>query len=320
MKYKSEEVLVTVVVPVYNVEKYLDCCIESIVNQTYHNLEIILVDDGSRDSSGCICDHWANNDNRIKVIHQENGGLSSARNTGLESAKGQFISFIDSDDYIHNDFIQEMLQSCIKYNAKLCICGMESVADDFAPQYNDEINTELIDQGQLYNQLYSGRNVETVSAANKLYASELFNNLRYPVGKRHEDEAIIHFLIEKIEYAVWINCPLYYYRQTPNSITRQGYNLKMLDELWSKEVRLTFFKERNLDDLYQKALYSYCSRIIYHVKQLKKIDNPEYNRAAFNCMKKYVNAYTELLKKDLSIKKRIRLWCSYLIYLINLNE
>lgn len=312
---KNKEELITVIVPVYNVEKYLDCCVKSIVNQTYHNLEIILVDDGSTDCSGTKCEEWTQRDERITVIHQNNSGLSAARNVGIENAQGQYIAFIDSDDFIHRNFVKTMYDACIEYNVPLCVCGILETLDETVNNSCVDIQIELVKQQQLYEQLYSVRNVETVSAANKLYAIELFDEIRYPVGRRNEDEATIHFIIEKTDCAAWISKPLYFYRQTPNSITRQPYNLKMLDELWSKEVRLEFFKSREMNDLYQKALYVYCSRIIYHTQQLIMHSDAEYQEAAKVYRNKYLVAYKKLLKKDLALKQRIRLCLYYFKYI-----
>ena len=306
--------LISVIVPVYNVQYFLDDCVKSIVEQSYDNLEIVLVDDGSTDSSREKCDKWGLADSRIRVIHQKNAGLSGARNTGISIAKGDYIAFIDSDDYIHRDYVKSMYEACLDNNVQLCVCGILETIDDVDTASPYEGKVELVNQEQLFDQLYTIRNVETVSAANKLYAIELFDDIRYPVGRRHEDEATIHYIIEKVSTAAWIGFPMYYYRQTPNSITRQTYNIKMLDELWSKEVRLDFFKSRHLDDLYQKALYVYCSRIIFHVQHLFNSDNDEYYDAALSYMKKYLSSYRELSKRMLAIKNRIRLFLYYMIY------
>ena len=313
--------LVSVIVPVYNVQDYLDDCVKSIVEQSYDNLEIILVDDGSTDSSGEKCDKWGFADSRIQVIHQKNTGLSGARNTGIEIANGQYIAFVDSDDYVHRDYIKLMYEACIDYDSKLCICGFKMVLNDKPSTFIDkEMKFESISQDTLFNQLYTQRNVATVVAWNKLYSIELFAGIRYPVGRQHEDESIIHLLIEKVSRAVWIEYPLYYYRQSPNSITRKAYNIKMLDELWSKEVRLDFFKSRHLDDLYQKALYVYCSRIISHIETMKAYKDEKFESASQHYKKQYLSSIKELSFQQLPLKKRIRLLLYRLRYYMEIKQ
>lgn len=312
--------LVTIVVPVYNVERYLDDCVRSIVDQSYDNLEIILVDDGSTDSSGKKCDNWDSVDKRIKVIHQDNLGLSGARNTGISIAKGDYIAFIDSDDYIHRDYVKSMYEACLDNNVQLCVCGILETIDDVDTASPYEGKVELVNQEQLFDQLYTIRNVETVSAANKLYAIELFDDIRYPVGRRHEDEATIHYIIEKVSTAAWIGFPMYYYRQTPNSITRQTYNIKMLDELWSKEVRLDFFRGRGMSDLYQKALYVYCSRIISHIEMMKDYTDEEFKSASQHYKKQYLSSIKELSFQMLPLKKRLRLILYRLRYNMEIKQ
>ena len=312
--------LVTIVVPVYNVERYLDDCVRSIVDQSYDDLEIILVDDGSTDSSGKKCDNWDSVDKRIKVIHQDNLGLSGARNTGISIAKGDYIAFIDSDDYIHRDYVKSMYEACLDNNVQLCVCSILETIDDVDTASPYEGKVELVNQEQLFDQLYTIRNVETVSAANKLYAIELFDDIRYPVGRRHEDEATIHYIIEKVSTAAWIDFPMYYYRQTPNSITRQSYNIKMLDELWSKEVRLDFFRGRGMSDLYQKALYVYCSRIISHIEMMKDYTDEEFKSASQHYKKQYLSSIKELSFQRLPLKKRLRLILYRLRYNMEIKQ
>lgn len=174
--------LISVIIPVYKVEKYLDECIQSVINQTYKNLEIILVDDGSPDNCGKICDEYAKKDNRIKVIHKENGGLSSARNAGLDIARGEYISFIDSDDYVSKDFIKNM--SIQMANADLIICGMKNVYKEDEKcdeKENVVIKNETLTFIEANQKLIKPKNEIYVTACNKLYRRELFDNLRFEI-------------------------------------------------------------------------------------------------------------------------------------------
>lgn len=214
--------LISIIVPVFNVEKYLEKCIESIIGQTYQNIEIILVDDGSEDTSGEICDKFAKEDRRIVVIHKKNGGLSTARNAGIDIAKGVFISFIDSDDYVSVDFCKILLQAIINDNADMAICNFLSVDESYnliqenntnLPIKNSCINADEFMKG------YCGEfGWYYVIACNKLYKKSLFASLRYPIGKQHEDAFLIHRLAYQCNKIACVQYPLYYYVQRKGSI------------------------------------------------------------------------------------------------------
>ena len=234
--------LVSVIVPVYNVESYVAKCIESIVNQTFKDLDIILVDDGSRDSSGSICDRFAEKDKRIRVVHKENGGLSSARNAGLDIAIGDYIVFVDSDDYINQKMVETLYSAIIENNADLSICNYIHVNEK-----GEEIGiSELrITQPQI---LSSEWMLERISkgwtfgaiAWNKMYSNKIFNGLRYPLGRINEDEFISHRVMAQAETAVIIPNVLYYYLLRQGSITKTGFNLKNLDSIYAFIDRIDF--------------------------------------------------------------------------------
>ncbi|BDP63405.1 hypothetical protein EfmJHP80_09010 [Enterococcus faecium] len=174
--------------PVYNVEKYLKKCVDSILGQTFTDFELLLIDDGSTDNSGSICDELAKTDNRIKVIHKENGGLSDARNIGIEVAKGDFIGFIDSDDYIDEDMYAFLYNNILKYDAELSMCGIYDV------HKNKEIKkltpfSQLVTKSEAIELVLDGKLV-VANAVSKLYKKELFENVRYPKGKIAEDAAV----------------------------------------------------------------------------------------------------------------------------------
>jgi glycosyltransferase involved in cell wall biosynthesis len=255
--------LISVIVPVYNVEKYLSKCIDSILNQTIKNLEIILVDDGSLDNSGKICDDFSKTDNRIIVIHKENGGLSSARNAGLEIAKGNYIGFVDSDDWLDENMYELLLDLLKATNSDISCCKFFRTADEKekAPCVDNEIIKSFnnIDGlGNFYTDLYT----QTVVAWNKLYKRELFDNVTYPVGKIHEDEGTTYKLFYKANKITYTNRPLYYYRVTPNSITTRKFNKKRLDILDVYDEKIKFMRTINNDDLYSKTLKWYLFTLI----------------------------------------------------------
>ncbi len=240
MEVKRDK-LVTVIVPVYNVEKYLDECVGSIVSQTYDNLEIILVDDGSTDSSGVLCDKWNEKDDRIRTIHKQNGGLSSARNAGLEVAGGDYISFIDSDDYITVDYLEELVNALEKEDADFTFCDIESPRlGDAERRVTEPI---VMSAGECRDYLLnplSREYVLMVIACNKLYKRTLLEKVRFVPGRLHEDEFMISNIIYDIKKAVY--CPFrnYIYRVNDQGITgkENTYNVRHLDVIDAYEDRI----------------------------------------------------------------------------------
>ena len=215
--------MISVVVPIYNVEKFLGQCIESIINQTYNDIEIILVDDGSTDNSGKICDEYKSIDNRIRVIHKVNGGLSSARNVGMRIAQGEYICFIDSDDYIDSQML-EIMKKQIK-NADIVICGKEDIWGNDAHNITSsdlESNYDIISMsGEVAFEHFLLEDKEGyVVAWNKLYRTHIFiqYNIKFPEGKIHEDCFTIYKLFIHSQKVVYIDIPLYKYRHREGSI------------------------------------------------------------------------------------------------------
>ncbi|MDQ1000338.1 glycosyltransferase involved in cell wall biosynthesis [Neobacillus niacini] len=252
---------ISVIVPIYNVEKYLPQCIESIINQTYKNLEVILVNDGSPDNSGEVCNFYRSKDNRIKVIHKDNGGLSEARNIGLDNASGDYVSFIDSDDYIHERFYEILFNMIISTNAEIAQCGFTKVYEEknikgniknqvIVPTSNKNILNKIESLTSLFNQDY----VVSVVVWNKLYRKELFDNIRFPVGKIHEDEFTTYQLLYKSKKLALTKIPLYYYLQRTNSIMGEKFNSKRLDVLEAYSNQISFYTQENLFDLKKLAL------------------------------------------------------------------
>lgn len=251
--------LVSVIVPIYNVEKYLKRCINSIQNQSYKNIEIILVDDGSTDSSGQIADHYSEMDKRISVIHKDNGGLSDARNKGIDIAKGEYICFIDSDDYIHEKMIEVMYQILKKNACELAVCENYDVYVDEA-QNDDKLNDipKIIVENPIeaMKMWYKASFKNPTVAWNKLYNKKLFDTLRFEKGRIHEDEIIMQDIFCKCSKIVYIYEKLYYYYHRDNSITGSNskYNLKNLDAVYAVKKRLEFFQQ--FDDQELKVLHS----------------------------------------------------------------
>ena len=227
---KNEKV--SVIIPVYNVSLYLEKCLNTVINQTYKNIEIILIDDGSTDNSGIICDEFAKKDNRIIVVHQNNMGLSGARNSGIKLSTGNYICCIDSDDFVSLDYIEILLQALNSNNTDIAACGVV-----YCDNQENIIRSQAVDKKivlysdeQLKTMMLDDRRLSTV-AWGKIYKRFLFDDVEYPIGKYHEDIYTTYKLLSKAKSTIVISKAMYYYRQSPNSITHEVFNLKHLDSL-----------------------------------------------------------------------------------------
>jgi len=209
---------ISVIVPVYNTCEYLEKCIDSICKQTYSNLEIIIVDDGSTDNSADLCDLLEKRDDRIKVFHKKNGGLSDARNYGIEHSTGEYLSFIDSDDYIEKDMYKYMLSNIIKYNCEIAICGWYLVKNNEINNCKFVSNGEVLDREQCMDRLLCNNSFDNFMC-NKIFKKSLFNNVVFPVGKKMEDLATLYKLIDKSNKIYIDSKPFYYYVLRDSSIT-----------------------------------------------------------------------------------------------------
>lgn len=288
-----QEDLISVILPIYKVEKYIKKCIESVINQTYTKLEIILVDDGSPDKCGDICNEYSKKDTRIKVIHKENGGLSDARNAGIKEATGKYIAFIDPDDYVDSNYIKILYENIINTDSDISICFFKEVSED-----NNILNKETItnnvtsfNRRETFNNLYIDKYaLNTVVAWNKLYKIELWKDIVYPKDKIHEDEFVIHKLIQKCNKVVYTDAVLYYYVQHNNSITSSGYNEKTFDKFEAFEQRAEFFLKNGYRDLYEKCLYSLClsNRMVYISTNNKNLKG-KLNKQFKNISRIYIN-------------------------------
>ncbi len=215
--------LISVIVPVYNVEKYLRKCIDSIVNQTYKNLEIILVDDGSTDGSGKICDEYAEKDSRIRVIHKENGGQATARNAALDIVTGSFIAFADSDDWLSDVFIEKMYSEILRANADISVCARMNIFADGrdVPAFNG-MSSAVMNNVQALKNMLIYNNMDA-APWDKLYKSTLLKTLRFPTGYICEDIPFVFGAVMNAEKVVYINKPLYYYLQRQGSTSRSAF-------------------------------------------------------------------------------------------------
>lgn len=255
--------LVSVIVPIYKVEEYLQNCIDSILKQSHRNMEIILVDDGSPDNCGRICDEYATKDSRIKVIHKENGGLSDARNAGIRIALGDYITCIDSDDYISSDFIEYLLNLLVYNKADISICGFIKTARmNEQEQPGGDIIQLYSNQNALCEMLYA--KVFTTSAWGKLYKSELFRDIEYPIGKYSEDMFTTYRLMEKCDKIVYGNKVCYYYLRRANSILTGQISKRHIDVFEALHIirEIIPFNSTELEKAYKSQMVSSMAELL----------------------------------------------------------
>ncbi|WP_432629603.1 glycosyltransferase family 2 protein [Brotaphodocola sp.] len=274
-----QDIFVSVIVPVYNVEKYLKECVDSILGQSWQNYEMILVDDGSTDSSGKICDDYALKNKKIKVVHKKNGGLSSARNSGIDIAKGNYIAFVDSDDVLHTDYLKVMIELIKKESADLVACdfvkGMNCCWEKNIEQQLDiRCGDDVLDQ-------MNNNDVIVTVAWNKLYDKKFFQDyqLRYPEGKIHEDMFLTPQILHLAKKMVITNQKLYFYRQRENSIMNSKFSKKQLDILEAIEFRITLLNKWNKTELLVREYESYIRKCKELYQKMQKDDSQVYQKA-----------------------------------------
>lgn len=249
---------ISVIVPVYKVEKYLDRCIESIIKQTYKNLEIILVDDGSPDRCGEICDSYSNKDGRIKVIHKTNGGLSDARNVGIEAASGNYISFIDSDDWIDKDMLELLYKMIKKHDADIAECSYRNYYKDCVKEETFCTAEQIVGDNIFALQGMLDWKYFKAVAWNKLYRRSVIGDIRYPKGKLHEDEFTTYKYFYEAKKLVYIDVSKYNYdRSRTDSITGDKFRIQNLDACEALRERIDFFQAHNLNSLEEKLNNTY---------------------------------------------------------------
>ena len=269
--------MISIIVPVYNIEKYVERCITSIMSQTYEDIEIILVDDGSTDSSGDICDRLAQKDDRILVIHKTNGGLSEARNSGLDIARGEYIGFVDGDDYISPYMYEYLYHLLSKYEANMAECDFKEVLEDEDVKYDSLKNDNIIDvlEGEHKYHLVTGLCTQDIVAWSKLYKREIFDQFRYIKGKLHEDQWAIPYIVNKCDKIVRSNARLYYYTNRKDAISKtQITPSRMWDLLDALKNSVAFFKDNGLLSYQEIEARQLCNYIMmYYELSKEEFDN-----------------------------------------------
>lgn len=301
-------VKISIIVPVYNVEKYLENCIESILNQTFKDFELIFVDDGSTDNSGKICDIYEKKDSRIKVIHKNNEGLSSARNTGLDIACGKYVGFVDSDDSIHPKMYEVLYNLIEKYKSDISCCNYKYTYD-ISNQNHEELNlNEVIEMSNIeaIEKLYDkDLGVRLVVAWNKLYNKRLFDNIRYKVGRLHEDEFMAHRILYNSKKITYVDNELYYYLQRDGSIMSKKTYKRKVDTLLSKSDRMRFCNKIGLTSMSDNICKIYEYEFFNLYRQL--LGEGSANKEFLNEIRRdfILNLYILLRQKDINIKEKI---------------
>lgn len=299
--------LVSIIVPVYNVEQYLDKCIESIVTQSYINLEIILVDDGSKDKSGEICDIWAKKDRRIKVIHKKNGGLSDARNKGLDIVTGDIISFVDSDDYVSEYFYEKLINIMEQTNSDIVECEFKKFNENEIVDYTNKDTIEFISfntEDAIKNLILNCRLSTTVW--NKIYKTNVIKRLKFRVGKTNEDDFYTYLAFNNAKKITKVQDELYYYLQRPESIMGKVYKLNRLDEIEAKYERLKYI-ERNYKNLVLIAKQDTILGSLYAYQRLLKDGEKSDIEKGKKILNEYINkvSFTQRDYSNLSFKNKI---------------
>ncbi|SHI13177.1 Glycosyltransferase involved in cell wall bisynthesis [Butyrivibrio fibrisolvens DSM 3071] len=312
-------VQVSVIVPVFNVKKYLPECLDSILSQTYSNFELILIDDGSTDGSGEVCDEYALKDSRIVVIHKENSGVADVRNLGISRAKGEHICFVDSDDIVNPTYIQVLYETAIKEGAGIVMCNYilfkdgETIPSDIVAKQNAKI---VITEKEMEDEAFSAENtVKLVIPINKIYKKSLVDKIKYPSGKIHEDAYVYHRLLHEAKQAILIPDVLYYYRKRADSITNSSFTVKELDDSMGAVIdRIDFYKELGNQRLFDIAVDGYLYFLWRNIEQMKKEGIDDYQEL----IKPYIRMLRDKIKylkisKYYPVKKLIKMY--YIAYL-----
>ena len=305
------ETLISIVVPIYNVEKYLKKCLDSIINQTYKNIEIILINDGSTDNSGKICDNYKENYDNVVVIHNKNRGVSVSRNIGIDKAKGNYITFIDADDYIEPDMIEKLYLACKENNAQISCCGKSIEKNGRSRIVNCNNNFCVNNKGALQKLLL----IDDIdgSCCDKLFDKKLFETIKYPIHRKYEDLATLYKLLYKTNKTVHIKYSGYHYIIRENSFTNTKFDKRHLDMIYySDEIRKFIYE--TYPDLKEEADSYYYLQLTNILQKIKGSVNFKENKKIYRTIKKHYNDNVYNILKNKYISKNKKIMC-VLIYL-----
>lgn len=304
---------ISVIVPVYNVEKYLSRCVDSILNQSFSDFDLVLVDDGSPDKCGDICDEYAEKDGRIHVIHQENGGLSAARNAGIDwafaTSDSQWLTFIDSDDWIHKDYLSKLYAAAETNGVSIAMCGLRCVNSFVEDISYVDVEKSVLDAEDAFVHHYG----KSISACCKLVKKELYRDIRFPLDKLYEDAFVTHKILFACEKIVVVHEELYYYYQNPVSITRSQWSNQKLDSIEAHELRLDYFGKNNYQKAYrweQKVYIRELTSMMMHLIETSEF--PDDHLHALRLMQSKLRLALQKARKEKAITTDRELMWSYL--------
>lgn len=300
---RNNNSLISVIVPVYNVDKYLDGCIESIVNQTYKNLEIILVDDGSTDNSPKLCDAWEKKDKRVKVIHKKNGGVSSARNVGIEHASGEYISFVDSDDFLNKDMFKIMINKIKKTNTDLCYCDIYRIELDGSISVTNFNSKFYLTSEEMMKLMFKNR-CANFAVWNKLFKTSYVKKISFEESIYVKEDALFVFqYLDLISSVSYINIPLYNYVQQELSVLHSNSLSKYVTSLDAMMKIIEILKKKKIDEY----IHEECNFIGNYFKIRKRL-NVEKINLDVSRFDKVINNYLDdgLLQKA-KLKDKVKI-------------
>lgn len=299
---------ISIIVAIYNVEKYINRCIDSILSQTFRDFELILVDDGSTDRCSDICDEYQQKDSRIVVIHQKNMGLSMARNVGIDIVSGEYITFIDGDDFVHPKMLEILYENIKKTKAMVSVCNCHIVYPK--KQVKDDVVVhvpEVVLGRKAVEEITNKRRAYMIGPWAKLYQTKLFDNIRFPKGKLYEDEYVTYKLLFYSEYVCITKEKLYYCFQRSGSIIHESFDNKRLSVLEALEDPIDFFRLHNEEKLANQAVYRYLFsiQIVFYKVKYQMSDNGDILKNLLVRYKLGIEKYYENSKKDIVFYRRI---------------
>ena len=265
---------IDVIVTVYNNENYIESCIRSILVQSFSDFRLLVIDDGSTDKSGEICDRLAEEDERIEIIHQKNGGVSSARNAGLAALRAPLFCFVDSDDLVHVDYLVNMYQLIKENKADLVVCGYHLLDEggksiDLLEQ-KETAHIEVYEDALQYEEIFVEDSMRLVCLWNKLYKTELFDGISFPEGKVFEDDYVYYKILDRSKKTVFTDAKLYEYCMQSDSISHEKYSLKMLNHIDAKIQQIKYFHEKKKQRLTEISLDAYMYWVWWNIENMKK--------------------------------------------------
>ena len=300
--------LVSIIIPAYNVDKYIDSCIRSVVGQTYEHLEIIIVNDGSTDNTGNIIKEWQSKDSRILVINQSNGGMSKARNSGLQVATGDYISFVDSDDIICSTMIDELVKNLENTKSDISVCSFKKIYNELFILPENKNDCEIFDREQCLSLVINDKLLGQM-VWNKLYISKYVKNIKFLDGKYHEDIFWTYEALGAVNKICYTSMVLYGYRQRPGSVMNSPYSYNRLDAVEAVKSRYMFVKEK-FPKLKISALQSFLFTCLYHYQMISRLnlkDGEELKKQIVDTIDSFddLKIYYNDIFKNLEIKQKV---------------